>query len=167
MKDVCFTLEFTNYVLANSIGPDGERDCFQRDSQGRLLWQQSWWYSAFTQAIKLAKIRGIKAGDIHMDLAVSAETEKYRRRYGDGEYRTHEAIVPGTKVTFEAVVADHVTKSSLQEILGRMGKYVGLSPYGYKLGYGRFNVVDVEVEPSDADTSATVEPDSADEESQE
>ena len=57
--------------------------------------------------------------------------------------------MPATKVTFEAVVADHVTESSLATILDRMGKFVGLSPYGYRLGYGKFNVVSVEVAPSD------------------
>ena len=37
---------------------------------------------------------------------------------------------------------------SFQEILDKMGKYVGLSPYGYNLGYGKFNVVDSYVAPS-------------------
>ena len=159
MKDATFTLEFTTHVLANSQGPEGDRDRFQRDSDNKLIWQQSWWYSAFSQAIELAHIRGLKAADIHMNLAVEAETELYRRRYSlggkDNCYRKHEAIMPGTKVTFEAIVADHVTQSSLSKILDRMGKYVGLSPYGYKLGYGKFNVTDVKVAPSDEDSTDT------------
>jgi hypothetical protein len=149
MKDATFTLEFTTHVLANSQGPNGERDHFQRDSDSKLIWQQSWWYSAFTRAIELAHIRGIKAADIHMNLAVDAKTEVYRRRYGEGRFRTHEAIMPGTKVTFEAIVADHVTESNLNAILDRMGKYVGLSPYGFRLGYGKFNVDSVKVAASD------------------
>jgi len=154
MKDCHFTLEFTTHVLANSHSPDGERDRFQRDSDNKLIWQQNWWYSAFAQSIELAHIRGIKAADIHMNLAVKAETADYRRRYSlvgkENCYRMHEAIMPGTKVTFEAIVADHVTESQLAMILERMGKYVGLSPYGYKLGYGKFNVTEVVVDPSNS-----------------
>ncbi len=157
MKDAKFTLEFTKHVLANSIGPDGKRDRFERDSDNRLIWQQSWWYSAFARSIQLAKIRGIKPADICMDLSVQADTDLYPRRWierGQPRIRTHEAIMPGTKVSFEAMVADHVTTSILEDILKRMGQYVGLSPYGYRLGFGRFHVVEVDVEPSDsAETS--------------
>ena len=163
MKDATFTLEFTRHVLANSMGPgpaddrvDGEmkKDRFERDSQDRLVWQQSWWYSAFARSIQLAKVRGVKPGDICMDLSVDAPTELYPRRWGEGRIRTHEAIMPGTKVKFEAMVSDQVTTSTLQDILRKMGQFVGLSPYGYKLGYGRFRVASVEVEPSDsAETS--------------
>lgn len=158
MKDAKWTLEFTTHVLANGVGPDGSKDHFQRDSQNKLIFQQSWWYSAFTRAIQLAHIRGVKAADIHMDLAVEAPTEIYRRRYGDDKFRTHEAIMPSTQVGFEAIVADHVTESNLKTILDRMGKYVGLSPYGYRLGFGKFNVIDVEVAPSDSDNSDNTGP---------
>ena len=162
MKDAKFVLEFSTHVLANGTGPNGERDHFQRDSHKKLIFQQSWFYSAFSRAIEMTGIRGLKAGDINMDLAVNAETEIYKRRYGDNRFRTHEAIMPGTQVTFVAVVADHITQSALQNILERMGSFVGLSPYGYRLGYGKFNVVSVEIAPSDSEThndTETSEPD--------
>lgn len=158
MKDAKFILEFSTHVLANGTGPNGERDHFQRDSHGKLIFQQSWFYSAFSRAIEMAGIRGIKAGDINMDLAIDAPTQVYKRRYGDNRFRTHEAIMPGTEVTFNAVVADHVTESSLQHILERMGSFVGLSPYGYRLGYGKFNLVKVEVAPSDSEKCNNTEP---------
>jgi len=151
MKDANWTLEFTSHVLANSMHADGERDVFQRDSNGAMIWQQSWWYSAFTKAIELAHIRGIKAADIQVDLVVKADTAFYKRTYGrDEKSRVHEAIFPGTRVTFEAMVADHVTWSSLKAILERMGKYIGLSPYGHRLGFGKFNVAMLAVGGSDA-----------------
>jgi len=150
MKDAQFTLEFTTHVLANGTDSDGNRDRFQTDSQGYLIWQQSWWHSALSQGISLCKLKHIKAGDIHMDLSVDAETELYDRRYGDKKYRTHEAILPGSKVTFHAIVADSITESELRLILNRVGRFIGLSPYGFNLGYGKFNVLDVQVAPSDA-----------------
>lgn len=153
MKDCAFVLEFTRHVLANENGPDGVRDKFQRDSQGKLIFQQAWFYSAFAQAISLTRVRGIKPGDFHMDLTVDAPTEMYKRKYGEDKFRTHEAIMPGTQVKFNAIVADHVTQSTLELLLDRMGKFVGLSPYGYKLGYGRFITKLVEVAPSDAENN--------------
>ena len=75
----------------------------------------------------------------------------YGDMYGDNKSRVHEAIMPGTVVEFNAMVSDRVTESILRSILDRVGRFVGLSPYGYKLGYGKFNVIEVEVEASDAD----------------
>jgi hypothetical protein len=150
MKDAKFTLEFTSHVLANGIGPKGEPDHFQRDGQNQLVFQQSWFHSAFTRAIDIARIRGVKASDIQVDLTFTAPTQIYKRRYGDSKYRTHEAIMPGTRVVFCALVADQVTDQVLRMLLERMGKFIGLSPYGYRLGYGKFSVADVTVAPSDA-----------------
>jgi hypothetical protein len=152
MKDVKFTVEFTQHVLANSAGPNGTRDVFQRDGENKLIFQQSWWFSAFRRAIEMEHIRNIKAGDISMDLSVDAPTEMYSRRYGRGETRIHEAIMPGTKVTFNAVVDDSLTESVLRRILERMGRFVGLSPYGHKLGYGHFRLLELIVAPSEAAT---------------
>lgn len=150
MKDASYTLEFTTHVLANGTGPQGQPDHFQRDGSNNIVFQQSWFHSAFCQAIELAHLRGVKAGDIHMDLTFTAPTEQYNRRYGPEKYREHEAIMPGTKVTFNAVVGDNVTEQMLRQLLEKMGKYVGLSPYGFKLGFGKFGVVSVSVAPSDA-----------------
>lgn len=149
MKETQFVLEFTSHVLANSTNSDGKKDMFQRDSDNKLIFQQSWWYSAFTKAIELAHLRGVKPGDISMDLTVDAPTQLYNRRYGDSKVRTHESIVPGTAVTFNAVVSDHVTESVLRLILEKMGTFVGLSPYGFRLGYGKFKVRSVTVTPSE------------------
>lgn len=158
MKNTKFTLEFSTHVLANSVNPVGLYDCFQRDGLNRLVFNQAWWYSSFTKAIEIARIRGIKAADICMDLSVEAPTQPYKRRYGDAKFRTHEAIMPGTKVTFEAVVADHVTESNLKMILEKMGKFVGMSPYGYRLGFGKFRVLECIVASSDASDTVELPP---------
>jgi hypothetical protein len=155
MKDCTITVVFTTHVLANNMGNRNDKDCFQRDNENNIIYQQAWWFSAFTRAIELAHIRGIKASDISMNLSVKAATDYYNRRYGDGKFRLHEAIMPGTHVTFEAVVSDHVTESNLRLILDRMGKFVGLSPYGYRLGFGKFNLVKLEVAPSEPLTTDT------------
>lgn len=152
MKDVTFTVEFTQHVLANGQDSEGNRDHFQRDNNDNLIFQQSWWYSAFLTALKMERIKHIKPGDIYMDLVVDAPTEMYRRRYGQNKSRMHEAIMPGTEVEFNAVVEDRVTESTLTRILERVGRYIGLSPYGHKLGYGHFHLLDLEMSASEAAT---------------
>lgn len=147
MKSAEFTLEFVRHVLANGRGPKGEHDVFERTSDGDLIFYQTWWYSAFSKALESAAVRGIKPADISVALTVKAETAKWNRHYGPGKSRVHEAIMPGTRVTFRAEVADKITESNLTEILERMGRFVGISPYGHNLGYGRFKVVKVSVEP--------------------
>ena len=151
MKDARFTLEFLTHVLANDIAPDGRRDRFQHASDGAIVFRQTWWYSALDAAIKLSDLRDVKPGHISLDPCVKASTATYKRKFDkDGRtcYRTHEAIMPGTRAQFAASVDDHITTSTLQTLLHRMGRFVGLSPYGHKLGFGRFQVVSVEVNPS-------------------
>jgi len=150
VKLVSFSLEFLTHVLANQVGPNGEPDHFQRDSAGSLVFSSAWWHSAFCAAIDMLRMRGIKGVDIQMDLQVRAPTQVYARRYGDDQFRRHEAIMPGTRVDFTGIVADHVTEQMLHTLLDRMGKSIGLSPYGFRLGFGRFSIINVKVAPSDA-----------------
>lgn len=145
MKDATFTLEFVSHCLANGRGRDKNLDTFDRDGQGRLIWSYSWWYAAFQKALDGAGFHDLKPGYINVCLTVKAEVTVYRRKVKDNWFRRHEAINPGEKVTFSAVVDDSVTESSLRTLLDWVGKYVGLSPYGHNLGFGRFNVLDVAV----------------------
>jgi len=150
MKDARFELEFTSHVLANSTNAQGQKDYFQRDGDNNLIFQQSWFYAAFTKAIDLTRVKGVKANDISMDLTVKAPTQLYNRKYGEDNYREHEAIMPGTVVIFNAMVSDIITETTLRNLLEKMGTYIGLSPYGHNLGFGHFRVKSVTVAPSDA-----------------
>ena len=146
MKEAKVTVEYVTHCLASgNRHPDGY-DTFEKDSAGRLIWRQSWWYSAMIKALELSSLKSVKPGHFHFNLAVDAPVELYRRRYGKDNFRTHEAIMPGTTVVFELVVANHITESSLSELFGRLGKYVGLTPYGFNLGYGKFNVNNIKIE---------------------
>jgi hypothetical protein len=155
MKDAKFTLEFVTHCLANGR-KEGERlDTFPRDSAGKLIWKHSWWYAAFSRAINEAKLRDIKPGQINVCLTVEADVEIHRRRIKDKWYREHEAIFPGTKVSFDATVDDAITEFTLRALLKRVGQYIGISPWGHNLGFGRFEVVDVTVDPGVPEGSRT------------
>lgn len=148
MKDASITIEYVTHCLASGRQVKDGYDEFEKDSSGNIIWKQSWWYAALMKSIELAGVKGIKPAHFHFNPVITAETEAYKRKYGRDRFRTHEAIFPGTKVTFEAVVDDIVTESAVEKIFKRMGKYVGLSPYGHNLGYGMFEVDAIEVESS-------------------
>lgn len=151
MKDATIQIEFTTHCLANSYINNGQQDCFPKDAgTGMLIWQQAWWYSAFTKAIEITKIKGIKPSDVCIDLMIKADTASYKRKYGENNSRVHEAIFPGKQITINAIVADHVTESTLSAILTKMGTYVGLSPYGHCLGFGHFVVKKITIAPSES-----------------
>ena len=149
MKKVTFKVEFVKH----SIAPKSYHDdsfTFDRDHNGNLLWEQRWWYSAFKNAIDYCHMKGIKAADICMDLSFKARTEEFTHNWGQKKgVMSSEAIPPGTTVAFNAMVADYITESMLRNLLDTMGRYIGLSPYGHGMGYGRFTLLDIEMEHSD------------------
>jgi hypothetical protein len=150
MKEAEFTIEFITHCLALSSGPKQDScERFDRDSQNRIIWKQTWWYTAFGRTIEMYNIRGVKPNDFNVSLLVDTPTEVYKRKYGQNGFRRHEAIMPGTQVTFKAVVSDNVTESTFKHLLEKMGDYVGVSPYGHNLGYGKFVVNDVTLTPVD------------------
>lgn len=155
MKDATFTLEFVTHCLANGRKNNEDVDVFDRDSRGRLIWKHSWWYAALSRAIKDTKTHGVKAGQINVCLVVDADVSNYRRHVKESWYRSHEAIFPGTKVTFDATVDDSITQTMLETLLRRVGKYIGISPWGHNLGFGRFEVLDVTVESGVPERSPT------------
>jgi hypothetical protein len=156
MKDATFTLEFVTHCLANGREKGGDTDVFSRDSSGKLIWKHSWWYAAFSKAIKQAKLHDVKPNQINVCLTVPAQVAVHTRRIKETWTRSHEAIFPGTQVTFDATVDDAITETILETLLERVGKYVGISPWGHNLGFGRFEVIDVTVEsgvPDDVTTT--------------
>lgn len=150
MKNATFTVEFITHCLAIGAKDGKDYDSFARSTSGDLIFQQSWFYSTFEKAIHMSKMRNVRPGDIQVELLVNAPVEVYNRKYAPHKSRRHEAILPGTKVTFKAVVEDCVTESVLRELLRYVGSFVGLSPYGYNLGFGKFSVVSVEVQSSES-----------------
>lgn len=144
MKNGSITLEYTTHCLSSG-NRDDVSDRFQRDSDNHIVWNAAWWYSALSAAIPNSGTTGIKPGCLNFHAVVEAPTAVYRRKYGWDKYRSHEAIMSGTKVTFKFVAGDHVTETALKQIMDYLGSYVGLSPYGFNLGYGRFKVVSLDL----------------------
>lgn len=147
MKNGKIEVEFVTHCLSSG-NRDAVSDRFVKDSNQAIIWNQSWWYSALTSAIPGSAVREIKPGHFNFNPIVKAATQSYRRKYSRDKYRTHESIFPGTRVTFEFVVPDHVTESMVSKVMDYLGKFVGLSPYGFNLGYGKFELKKTEIAPS-------------------
>lgn len=143
MKDAAVTIEYLTHCLASGRKSDKGYDEFEKDGDGKLIWRQSWWYAALARAIDMAGVRGVKPGYFSFSPTVSAAVIVYKRKYGYDKFRTHEAIAPGTKVVFDLVVHDSVTLSVMERIFDKMGKFVGLTPYGHGLGFGKFRLISV------------------------
>ena len=148
MKNIHFTLEFVSPCLALGRAAGDDVDTFWRDGEGNLLWKSAWWRSAFVQALKYLNASRLKANQIKVCLVVDAPTETYRRRINDDCVRVHEAISCGEPIAFEAIIDDSIETEEFQAVLAYIGKFIGLSPFGHNLGFGRFEVIDVQAVPS-------------------
>lgn len=148
MKEMTLEIEYVTECLAQSHGDRKDNtDWFKRDRENNIIWCQSWWYSAITRTVEIYEVRGVKPSMFNFCPVVETErTEVFERQYRRNQTRLHESIPVGTRVTFTAVVGDQITRSVAAGLFDKMGKYVGLSPYGHKLGYGKFNVVSIELE---------------------
>ena len=159
MKKAKIEVQFSTAVLANGIATDGKRDHFSRDALKNLLFKPAWWHAALRTAVEMSGVRGLSVSDIHMNLAVPDPGTTMVKHVYDGGERRHETIPPGAKVVFEALVSDSVDKSSLSAVFGLLGSYIGLSPHGHNLGFGRFTLLDVTLEdlsPADAGHESTI-----------
>lgn len=148
MKEMILEIEYVTECLAQSQGRrEQNTDWFKRDGDKNIIWCQSWWYSAISRTVEMYEIRGIKPSMFNFCPVVEAEkTEVFERQYKRNKIRCHESIPVGTRVTFTAVVADQITDSVANSLFTKMGKYVGLSPYGHNLGYGKFNVISIDLQ---------------------
>lgn len=80
---------------------------------------------------------------------------------GEEVIEKFEAYPCGTKMSFEVCIDESkVSVEQLEKILGFIGKYDGISQFGFNWGYGKFNVVSIEKvtakEATDASNTSVV-----------
>lgn len=140
------------YVLVEFLQPclscgnrefEGDMDRFQRASDGSIIWSQSWWHAVLNKAKRSLELDDVRLSDIKFSLSVIAETSPHTRRYGGTKHRVHEAILPGSSVRFDFALDNNVSTEELEQLMTYIGKFIGISPYGYNLGYGKFKVLEV------------------------
>lgn len=164
MKHIEIIATMVSPMLASSIKPeDGEQatDTFLRDSDNNILIKQNQLYSMLGSA-KAIRSSSINIDSIKFGLAMaSGDTEVYLRSYrtdGQLKYRKHESVPIGKEIRLRMYIPDKITLEDVAELFECAGGYVGLSPYGHRFGFGRFNVTGIS-EVADLHDLGSVEPD--------
>jgi hypothetical protein len=119
------------------------RDLMLRDSSGKVLLLQSWWRAGLYYAAQALSRYQKEVGEIQADPVVEGSTTIYRRYYSDTCFKEHEAFDAGSEVTVNFCVPDRISLAAFRELMDIAGKYVGISPYGYKADFGRFVVLEI------------------------
>lgn len=140
--EVIVTLRFITPCLGDERRE--VRDMMHRDADGNIVFLQAWWRASLRYA---AQAMGRFQGDvdkIQADPVVAGQTGIYRRFYNPTSFKEHEAFLSGTTMTARFCLPNTVAIDDFKELLALAGRYVGISPYGYKKNFGRFDVVSAE-----------------------
>lgn len=141
MLEVAVKLKFITPCLGNVRKPDYDR--FERDDTGTVIFMSSWWREVLQYGAKaLGKHQGLVA-DVRMHSKIIGEVSRFRRYYSDSQYKEHEAFLKGDIIFVKAMLPAGLPADDFQEILRLAGNYRGMSPYGWKDGYGQFEVIGV------------------------
>ena len=143
MKKGYIEVEFLQPCLSCGNVDKDDMDRFRRASDGSIIWSQSWWHAVLCRAKSELEMRDIRLSDIQLSLSIVAETAPYNRKYGGDKFRCHEAILPGEQVKFDFAIKNSATLEDLRIMFEHIGQFIGVSPYGYNLGYGKFKLLDV------------------------
>jgi hypothetical protein len=142
MIEVAVKLRFIRPCLGNVRRPDC--DLMLRDPDGNVMFLQTWWKKSLEFGAKACNIPIALVDDVQWSPRVDGTVEVYRRYYGDGtQYKEHEAFLAGSTIGVRAILPSRLTLIEFEEILSKAGEYVGISPYGWKANYGRFEVLEV------------------------
>lgn len=143
MRTVSFLVEFTYPVLANNDQLATEPNAFYRDEDGKVVMQRRWWHAAVVAASAAAPF-DIVASDLLIGGPVDVVTTRMRRKHSTDAgvvEKEHECIASGSVVRIHAEVADRVDDTLLRDVLSYVGTHIGISPFGYKQGFGRFKIL--------------------------
>jgi len=137
-------LKFTTPCLGNVRRDDFDR--MLRDDSGRVIFLPSWWRAAFAQAANAISRYYQYVDQIRAAPPVEGAITKIERRYGKGDddCKTHEGFDAGATIKVKFAIPGKMHVRQFVELLEAIGDYIGISPYGWKLGsFGHFKVLEV------------------------
>jgi hypothetical protein len=141
MQEVEITLEFITPCLGNIRRPDIDR--FERDSEGNVIFLASWWREVLRYGAQaLGRHQGL-VKRVRMHARITGDVKQFCRYYSSTAFKTHEAFLAKDCISARAMLPTGLPAEDFREILRLAGEYVGISPYGWKEGYGQFLVKDV------------------------
>lgn len=147
MYEVYFRLRFDSPCLGNMRPEDESKpDTMMRNLDGAVTFSQTWWRTVVLQGANSYGKHQERVKGILWASAVDGTTKIFRRHYQkDGKklVKDHESFVAGDVIGVKALVPDDIPITDLKEIMDISGEYFGISPFGWKMGYGKFKVIEI------------------------
>ncbi len=116
-----------------------------KDKEGNVVFMQSWWRGTLRYGAKALNRFYDEVEQVQASPIVIGTLSLFKRFYAPDRFTYHEAFAAGDTVSVSFSLPDRIDAASFRELLEVGGRYVGISPYGYRDDYGRFAVVSVEV----------------------
>lgn len=150
--EVDIRITFIEPCLGNERQPDPTPNMMRKDQNGNVTFQQVWWRTILQKAAEAYSKHQKRVKCIvwspEVDGTVKIYKRQYKKRMTDGtleiRYKKHEAFCKGDTVGIKALLPNDISIEDFREILTIAGKYYGISPFGWRKGYGKFQVVGVE-----------------------
>lgn len=145
-KELQIRLEFTTPCLGNERNDDPEPNRMMRDTGGSVIFLQSWWRACIGEAADIYGKHQKRVSDIRWNPCVDGTIELHKRFYykqGIKYFKEHESFLQGAVIGVKALVPDDVPVEDFHEIMSLAGTYRGISPFGWRHGYGKFIVREV------------------------
>lgn len=155
MYEVFMRLRFDSPCLGNVMSTvPGAPSTMPRGPDGNVTFSQTWWRTIVCQGAESYGKHQNRVKSILWTAAVDGTPKIFRRHYSLKETDgvkffvrriavDHEAFLAGDVIGIKALVPDDVPLGDLRDLMGIAGEYFGISPFGWKKGFGKFKVLEV------------------------
>jgi hypothetical protein len=132
--------------LTPCLGNVRERECDRmiKDQDGNVIFMQSWWRGCLKYGAKALNHFFSEVDQVQASPIVTGTLSLFKRFYAPDKFTYHECFKAGEVITVSFCLPDRINPESFRELLEVGGRYVGVSPYGYRADFGRFTVLSVE-----------------------
>lgn len=141
---ILIKIRLTSPILGeNRKDPRGIRT-FKKRSGGDIAVDRRHWNEQFEVAKGILKLPVSNSHIILPDKYLSPTLHLYRRRFSGTQTELFESVRTGTVLTFELATREDQpncpTIDHIEKMLVVIGEHLGLSQWGSKFGFGRFEV---------------------------
>ena len=148
--EVDIRLSFIEPCLGNERYPDPEPNRMLRNTEGTVVFMQAWWRTVLLKAAQAYGKHQDRVKQVRWTPEIDGTVKLFTRYYFVKANNTrvqhakaHEAFERGDVIGVRALVPDDVPLVEFREILQLAGTYFGISPFGWRRGFGKFNVVEM------------------------
>lgn len=151
MYEVYLRLQFDSACLGSCRNEvEGGPDRMLRSADGNVIFSQTWWRTIVVQGAKCVGRHQDRVKSVLWTPSVDGTTKLFRRYYHlrnekgvpQKLFKDHEAFLAGDIIGIKALVPDDIPMEDIRAIMAVAGEYFGISPFGWKMGYGKFKVVE-------------------------